>query len=350
MGAFIAAHKIFFLLLLTISPVVFPSAFHTERAINRRFETWDSEHYLHIAAHGYTPKAGHCAFYPLWPLCIKLGSIMTGGSYLVTGYILANAFSFIGFLLFHRYVREKHDLATADRATVLLVLFPGSIFFGFPYTESLFLLLLMTCLLSLQHGHLKTAAAAAFLLPLTRAIGVFIFPVLLWELLRQKAPLRRYAITAAPLLGYACYFGIMYAFTDNPFEGFTAQQQYPAQPSISRIADPVGFARSFADFRWSHDMLHSCVDRACFVLFMASLFWILRADTTYYVYSIVSGLVPALSNILMSYTRFLLLVFPLFIVWGQFTRRRWIFWSIAAFFLAVQFYFFLRHISGQWVG
>ncbi len=349
-GGFILLHKLLLVSLLLTGPALLPSQFHSESAIARRFQTWDTEHYLHIAAHGYTPKAGHCAFYPLWPLCIRIGAFVTGGNFVVSAYLLANLFSFVAFLLFHQFVRENHDLAIADRATVLLVVFPGSIFFNFPYTESLFLLLVMACLVCLRRGFLVAAAAMAFLLPMTRAVGVFILPVLVWELFRKKSPIKNYALSLAPLLGYACYFGIMYFFTNNPFEGFAAQQNYPAQPSITRIADPVGFAQAFMDFRWSHDMLHSWVDRLFFVLFLASAYWMLRADTTYYVYSVFMGLVPALSNILMSYTRFVSLVFPLFIVWGQFTLRTRSFWPIAVLSFAAQNYFFIRHIMGQWAG
>ena len=347
---FILSHKLLLILLLWSAPTIWPSLFRDESGVTRRFQTWDSEHYLHIAAYGYTPGAGHCAFYPLWPLCIKIGSYVTDGNLVVSGYLLSNIFSFIGLLVFHRFVSENHCLKVADRATVLLALFPGSIFFIFPYTESLFLLLIVACLFCLRRGHLISVALLAFLLPLTRAIGVFIIPVFLWELLRTKSPMKNYVIIIAPLVGYACYFGTMYAFTGNPFEGFVAQQQYPAQPSVSRILDPAGFCDAFIDIRWSHDMLHSWLDRLFFVLLLASMYWMLRADTTYYVYSIFFGFIPALSNIFMSFTRFISLVFPLFIVWAQSTKRRWLFWPLASISLIVQLYFFLRHINGKWVG
>jgi len=349
MALIILAHKIFLAILLFALPTIVPSLFPSDRAVERRFRTWDTEHYLHLAKESYTPKSGHCAFYPLWPLCISLATTVTGNP-VVSGYLLANLFSFCALLLFHHFVLKKHDVETANRATLLLLLYPGSLFFFFPYTESLFLFLLMVCVRCLRSEAWKWVFIAAFLLPMTRATGVFIFPFLVWEFFRRKSPVKTYAICAAPLLGYFCYFAIMYFYTGNALEGFDAQQKYPARPSIARIADPVGFAQSFVDFNWTHDMLRSFVDRGFFLIFLISLFWILRADTGYYVYSIFCGLIPALSNILMSYTRFLSLVFPLFIVLGQFVARKWLFWLLAGAFGAGQLWLFVRHVAGRWAG
>jgi hypothetical protein len=350
-GAIILAQKSVFAILLFTLPSLAPSSFSTETSVARRFYSWDSEHYLYIAEKGYSPKAGHCAFYPLWPGCIHAATTLTTAPAVLSGYVLANLCSFLGLLLFHRFAREKHDLRTANRATILLLLYPGSVFFFFPYTESLFLLLSIICLLCLHMGNTSATAIAAFLLPMARPVGIFILPYLLWELFRKRSPRRSYLVCAAPLLGYLCYFGIMYFFTGNPFEGFTAQQQFPAKPSIARIGDLAGFAQSFADFVWHHDMTRSFIDRGAFFLFLCSLYWIWRMDSGYLVYCIFMGLIPAMSNSLMSYSRFLSVVFPFFILFATLpVRRSWLFYLLCAGCGAVQIYFFIWHASGQWVG
>jgi hypothetical protein len=143
----------------------------------------------------------------------------------------------------------------------------------------------------------------------------------------------------------------MQRFTGNAFEGFAAQQQFPAQPAVGRIFDLPGFLQSFADIVWSHDLLHSFVDRGFFLLFLCGLYWILRLDSVYFVYSIFIGLVPALSNSLMSYTRFLALVFPLFVVAAGVTfRRSWLFYALCTGLGIMQIYLLVRHITGQWAG
>jgi ABC-type multidrug transport system fused ATPase/permease subunit len=349
-AAIILAQKIVFAILLILAPVLVPSFFPNARVVERRFRTLDSDSYLQISTHGYTSNGAECAFYPLWPLCIRIGSFLTGGNMVLAGYLLANLLSFAGLLLFHRYVWEKHNLVLADRATTLMLFFPGSIFFFFPYTESLFFFLVMIFLFKLHRTNYTCAAVTAFFLPMARAIGILLLPVLVWELFRKKSLPKRYLACAGPVLGYLCYFGIMYSYTGNALEGFNAQRNYPAQPSLSRIADIVGFIVSFADFGWSHDMLHSFVDRGFFLVFVCSLYWVIRMDSTYYLYSVFTGLIPALSNVLMSYTRFLSLVFPVFVVLAQLTLRKWVYLFLCGLSGAVQVCFLVRHVSDHWVG
>jgi hypothetical protein len=127
--------------------VVKPDRFLT---FGRHFSSWDAEHYLFVAAHGYKAGAGRCAFYPSFPLMIRYFSIIIGGSELVAGMILANVFSLVGWDVFFTLVCRRLGESTAKLAIVLLVAFPGSLFLQFVYSESLFFLLLMLLLLGLE--------------------------------------------------------------------------------------------------------------------------------------------------------------------------------------------------------
>jgi hypothetical protein len=345
----ILAQKLILIICLLFSPQVFPAFFGTTD-LSRRLTAGDSSYYLHIAANGYDDSIGICAFYPLWPACIRIGSWLTRGDLVLSAWLLANVFSFIGLLTFRFAVCRECNKPLANQATLLLLLYPGSVFFFVPYSESLFLLLLMACFVSLQRNTLWGVAVAAFFLPMTRAIGIFILPVLAWHLFSNGANLRRYFVCLAPAAGYLCLFGIMYWFTNNPFEGFVAQGLYPAQPSILRIFDVPGFFHSFMNFRWTHDCLHSVIDRAIFVAFLLSLYWIHRLNRTYYVYALLTGLIPAMSNIFMSYTRFLSLVFPVFIIWSQLAHNSRTFPVLLVLSFVFQVVFLILFVSGRWVG
>ena len=48
---------------------------------------WDAFHYLHLAREGYTPNHRSNAFYPLWPLLIRLGSFFTFGDLAASGWL-----------------------------------------------------------------------------------------------------------------------------------------------------------------------------------------------------------------------------------------------------------------------
>jgi hypothetical protein len=141
------------------------------------FATWDTAHYLNLSEVGYSRGEPSCAFYPFWPLLVRWLSFLTGGSHLVAGLLLANACSLAAWILFHRLVARRWGNTAAHWSLAFLILFPGSLFFQFHYTEGLFLLLTMALWWGLETQRHAWGFLAAFLLPLTRAVGVSILPI-----------------------------------------------------------------------------------------------------------------------------------------------------------------------------
>ena len=107
------------------------------------FATWDAAHYLYLSEVGYAKDVKSCAFYPLWPLLVRGFAPLLGGSHVLTGLVLANAFSLAAWALFHRLVARRWGESAANWALAFLIAFPGALFFQFNYTESLFLLLVL---------------------------------------------------------------------------------------------------------------------------------------------------------------------------------------------------------------
>lgn len=159
------------------------------------FATWDAAHYLYLSEVGYGKNVPSCAFYPLWPLMMRWSSHLTGGSHVVAGMVLANVFSLAGLVVFVEQVRDRWGWPAAKLSVALLLVFPGALFFQFIYTEGLFFLLVMLLWVALDRRRYGLACVSAFLLPLTRAVGLFcVFPIV-WHLLTQAPPgwLRRAA-------------------------------------------------------------------------------------------------------------------------------------------------------------
>jgi hypothetical protein len=109
-----------------------------------------------------------------------------GGSHLIAGLVLANVLSLAGWLVFYRLTAARFGAAVAGWALALLVAYPGSLFYQFLYSESLFFLLVMGLWWGLERRCLPVALAAAVLLPLTRAIGVFAVLPIAWFLLARQ--------------------------------------------------------------------------------------------------------------------------------------------------------------------
>ena len=347
-AAVIIGQKCALLFLLLLSAPLFPSHFAGATG-DMRFRTWDTGPYLEIARDGYR-NPNTRAFYPLWPTCIRAGSWLTGGHTLIAGYLLANLLSLAGLLIFHRLVWESHGLRAAYCATLLLLLFPGALFLVVPYSESLFLFLLMASVWLARRKALLTAAVVGALLPLTRATGIFAAPLLAWLAFQHQRRLLACLVCLGPLVGYAAYFAAMWRWAGSPWAGFAAQQMYPGQPSLSKIADVSGFMHCLLGFGWQHDFFHSFLDRAAFIVFLAALFPISRLGAGYYCYAFLAGLVPAMSNSMMSFSRFAVLVFPMFIVLGVAAKRSRLLPFVLMLSFGLQVLLLLRYTSGAWAG
>jgi hypothetical protein len=109
----------------------------------------DAKYYLAIAEHGYKPTSPfpwprggseidrRTAFFPLFPLLIRLASYLTGGNYLIAGLavsVLAGAASAVGVWVL---AARLCDRRVADRAVTLYCFFPGAMTFGMLYSEPL---------------------------------------------------------------------------------------------------------------------------------------------------------------------------------------------------------------------
>ena len=133
-----------------------------------RFLFKDAAYYLSIAEHGYpmrlpspwngSPIAAKAAFFPLFPLLIRIASYLTGGNYLAAALItsvlagalitsvLAGAASALGVWALAARVRDRR---VADRAVALYCFFPGAMTFAMLYSEPLSVALAAAALLAL---------------------------------------------------------------------------------------------------------------------------------------------------------------------------------------------------------
>jgi hypothetical protein len=174
---------------------------------------WDSTWYLGIADAGYSGPS--TAFFPLYPLLVRcLAVVDTPGALLVSAYAISLV-SLLGALyLMHRLVELELGADVARRSVLLLALFPGALWFGAPYSESLFLLLSVAAFYFARTGRWAFAGLAAGLASATRSAGlVLLVPlVILWW--RQAPPRRRardlgwIALAPAGLAAYTAYLAL----------------------------------------------------------------------------------------------------------------------------------------------
>ena len=150
------------------------------------WQRFDGQHYIHIARHGYVEEA-ESVFPPLYPLAIRLLTAILGSStsgYLLSAIIVSNLAAVSVFILLHRLTAQLLDDETAGRAILYLALFPTSFFLFAPYSESLFLLLVLGAFWAAGRDQFWIAGILGLLASLTRLTGwILIVPLLYayWE-------------------------------------------------------------------------------------------------------------------------------------------------------------------------
>ena len=100
--------------------------------------TYDSKHFIDIAARGYTPEDS--VFFPLYPLLMRAFG-PDQNALALAGIVISHA-AFAGALwLLYDLTRRQYTEQTAILAVWVLALFPCAVYSGAVYTESLWLLL-----------------------------------------------------------------------------------------------------------------------------------------------------------------------------------------------------------------
>src|SRR3954451_19574382 len=170
---------------------------------------WDSAWYLDIAHSGYGGPSS--AFFPLYSVLVRVFAVVSApGALLVSSYVVSLAALVGALYLMHRLVTlELGSREIARDAVLMLALFPGALWLGAPYSESLFLLLSVGAFYAARTGRWAWAGGCASLASATRSAGiVLVVPlVLLWWGSRERRlrDLGWIALAPAGLVVYSIY-------------------------------------------------------------------------------------------------------------------------------------------------
>jgi hypothetical protein len=317
----------------------------------RNFVTWDAEHYLAISIYGYKGAPENAAFYPLWPALIHLFTPIFGGA-AAAGTILANLFSIAALTLFYKLIQSKFDRKTADVSLLLLLALPGAIFLAFPYTESLFLLLCVAMLNCLEKDRCWRAGLWALLAAMTRPVGLFLVLVFIGAAIKCKN--WKVAIAGiGPLIGYVIVMLVLYHQTGNAFGQISAIKGYSNGTSPSNLYNIPRFFTALTNVDAGHIYGSSPIDRLFFLWLLGSLPAIYKRDKAWFAYSIATGILPAMATEFISYSRYVLMAFPIVVTAAGYFNQRNRYPALAVLLFAlvvVQAFFLALHINWYWAG
>lgn len=137
------------------------------------FARWDSVWYLAIARFGYQHQLARTAFFPLYPGLIHvLGSVV--GSDLIAAVMISLACFAVALCLLYRLALLDADPEVAETTVQLIAFCPVAFFFSAIYTESLFLMLSVGCILQARRGRWWAAGVLGGLAAASRNGGVLL--------------------------------------------------------------------------------------------------------------------------------------------------------------------------------
>jgi Gpi18-like mannosyltransferase len=282
---------------------------------------WDAAQYLKIAQDGYVSTGDDrflIVFFPLYPLLTAMTETVIR-DYLLSAFIVTGVASLAAALSLRSLVRLDHAERTAQLAVIFLFIFPTSYFLHIPYTESLFLALVIGSFVAARKRAWLFAGFLGALACLTRVNGLIIFPALLFEVLVEFREVRRFDRNWLFLLlipiGFCGYLAINYFVTGDAFMFLTYQREhwyrYFRWPwegiweTFKRIDNPKVVD---AQMTGIHEILF------VFIGAVATVFGWRYLRNSYRVWMVANWLLFVSTSFVLSVPRYTLTMFPLFIL------------------------------------
>jgi hypothetical protein len=285
---------------------------------------WDSTWYINIAKGGYSTVLNEVGmpnytFFPLYPLLMRLFSLLTGDYYL-SGVLISNIALLVSCVYLYRLVKLDSDESTALRSIKYMFLFPTAFVLSGVLTESLFLALSLMSFYYAKKRNWLFAGVLGFFTALTRPYGVIILIPLAYEYLRSvDYDPRRIKVDALFLLlvpiGVSLYSVYTYSLTGDPLAFMHAQKEwggafrFPLEQLWNRLSE------GRMDVRFNAYI--TLIALAVLVLFYK------KVDFSSWLYGAFVILIPLSSSAsAWSMSRYIVVAFPLFIIFARLAKNQ----------------------------
>ena len=224
----------------------------TTLALDQGLLAWDGSWYEAIARVGYggLPEEG-LRFFPLYPMVGRLVAVPLGGRDALALVLVANLVALAVAVVLRRLVLdERGDVALADRAVALTLLFPSAFVLVWAYSEALFLLGAVGAVWAARRRQWWLAAACGAVAGATRPLGLLLaVPLVVEAVLAHRGAAGaggrtdgrgwvtwagRAAAVVGPVVGTGAYLLWVGSTEGDPWLPFTVQS-----PLRGEAVDPV---------------------------------------------------------------------------------------------------------------
>jgi len=286
---------------------------------------WDASHYLSLAKDGYTGTGDarfSIVFYPLFPWLVRAVAFV-GRSYFAAAIVVSGVASVCAGLLLRRLAELDQRAIVARMAVWFLFIFPTAYFLHIGYTESLFLALVLGCLLAARKQAWMIAGILGAFACMTRVNGLLLMPTLLVEAWLQFRQTRRidwrWLWIAAPALGFGVYLFLNYRVTGDPFAFSPIMEEH----WYKKLTSPwVGIHESWTRiFRFN---LTEGLFEFIFIVFSfgCTVWCWLTLRPSYAVWMTLNWLLFTSTTFVVSVPRYCLTLFPIFIILARLAAAR----------------------------
>ena len=324
---------------------------------------FDGIHYLTISESGYVADFTQ-AFFPFFPWVIGIFSKYLSLNSLYSALLVGNLSLLAATCLFWLLLRIDFKAGQSRQIILSLLFFPTAFFFGAVYGESFFLSLVFGSFLAARKKKWLLAGIIGAMATGTRFVGIFLIPALAveyWLQLKESGqsikqvkftsiiPVLSICLVSLGLIAYMIYskqhFNDALKFIHSqPAFGASRSDKiillYQVFWRYVKMSVTVDFF-SLLYYRISMEMLSA-------VIFLAlGLISFKKTRLSYAIFGFLSFLTPTLTGTFSSMPRYILVMFPVFIMIGSWLDgddhkfRRWIYYSISTVLLTINTMLFL---------
>ena len=305
----------------------------SHKSLSGEIDLWDSRWFIRAAQHGWPSHPpvfhGHIAantiaFFPLFPLSFRGLADLTGLSLLTAGALVSSVTGLTAMIAVWALVRHYAGTRGADRATLLLALFPGAFVFSMVYSEGLTITFVALGLLALLRRRWLLAGLLGLAATATSPVAVAFAVSCAWCAYREIRRNHNWRALVAPVLaplgfvGYLAFLAVhsggISVWTQTERYGWHSYASiwYPFHLVISFLADPVAITKT-------NDILVAGIVVAviCAVVAVRD-----RMPVPILLYGLIAVGIAAVTAPVGLRPRFILLAFPLVLAVGTRLRGR----------------------------
>lgn len=317
---------------------------------------FDGYHYMEIAQRGY--QSLEYGFFPFYPFLIHLFTVPFSSliAYIIAGQLISTISFILALYLIYKLLKLDNQRKYFPLLLLIVLAFPTSFFYITVYNDSLFLFLATASIYFARKEEFLKSSILGFFATLTRLNGLALFPFILFEYISSaqwswkkiiSESKKRFALTKIArskiyfsLLvpaAFILYLGYIQYLEGNYMKLFSAMKTW----NQDKLTFPI-------QVFWRYIKIFLSVDPHLFVYWVAvfellfvcfyigvAIFAYKKIRLSYWVFMVISLLIPSLTGTFQGMPRYALHLYPLFLALALFLEKKSIFFKILYFSVSI---------------